>query len=67
MGFIDRFSEKPIKLTFASEETKNSILHHSDNPWDTIFFVTGVVKTAGGAVAAYHIRALDGVAPKDAA
>lgn len=66
MGFIDRFSEKPVKLTFASDETKNAILHHSDNPWDTIFFVSGVVKTAGGNVAAYHIRALDGVVPKDA-
>lgn len=67
MGYIDRFSEKPVKLTFASEETKNAILHHSDNPWDTIFFVSGVVKTSGGAVAAYHVRSLDDVAPKDAA
>ena len=67
MGFIDRFTDKPVKLTFASEETKNAILHHSDNPWDTIFFVSGTVKTAGGQVAAYHIRSLDDVAPKDAA
>lgn len=67
MGYIDRFSEKPVKLTFASEQTKNSILHHSENPWHTIFFVSGVVKTSAGQVAAFHIRSLDAVAPKDAA
>lgn len=66
MGFIDRFTTKPIKLTFGDEATKEQILH-SAQPFDVYFFVSGTVKTAGGNVAAYHITALDGVSPRDAA
>lgn len=63
-GIIDRFSNSPIKLTFGSEETKHAILHHEANPFDHIFFVDGVVKTAGGKIAAFHIRSLRSSEPK---
>lgn len=65
MGFIDRFSPKPKKLTFASDDAKRSILGRHENPFELYFFVTGIAKTAGGDVAAYHIHSCDSVAPKD--
>lgn len=63
-GIIDYFSQTPVKLTFGNEETKHAILHHEANPFDHIFFVDGVVKTAGGKIAAFHIRGLRSSEPK---
>lgn len=64
-GYIDRFSPTPKKLTFGSEAAKEAILGRAENPFDMVFFVSGVAKTAGGAVAAYHILSLDSVEPKE--
>jgi hypothetical protein len=64
-GFIDRFSSSPKKLTFGSEEAKSAILTRQENPFDLIFFVSGIAKTAGGAIAAYHITSLESVEAKD--
>ncbi len=64
-GYIDRFSPSPKKLTFGSEEAKSAILTQRENPFDLIFFVSGIAKTAGGTVAAYHITSLDSAEPRD--
>lgn len=63
-GTIDRFSPKARKLTFMSEEVKDTILHHEGNPFEQVFWVDGVVKTAGGNVVGYQIHALRDVSPK---
>jgi len=57
-GFIDRYSTKALKLTFAGDTTKHGVLHHSGNPFDHIFWVEGVVKTVGGRPVGYHITGL---------
>lgn len=64
-GIIDRFSPKPKKLTFSSDAVKTAILHENGHPFEAIFWVNGVVKTAGGAVAAYLIHELSDVTPRD--
>jgi hypothetical protein len=64
-GYIDRFSPSHKKLTFGSEEAKHAILTRPENPFDLIFFVSGIAKTAGGTVAAYHITALESTEPKE--
>lgn len=66
LGYIDRFDNRPRRLTFASDSVKEEIIH-ADNPFDVFFFVSGVVRTAGGEVASYHIERIDGVTEKDAA
>lgn len=66
MGYIDRFDKRPRRLTFANEEAKREVVHAA-NPFDVFFFVSGVVKTAGGEVASYHIDKIDGITPKNAA
>lgn len=55
-GIIDRFSDRHKKLFFAADELKDAILH--DSPFEKVFWVDGVVKTAGGSVVAYQISAL---------
>lgn len=67
MGHIDKFDKKPRRLTFASEAVKDGVLHAEASPFDMFFFVSGIVKTAGGEVASYHIERIDGVTEKDAA
>lgn len=67
MGFIDRFDRRARRLTFANERVKNDVLHAEASPFDVFFFVSGVVKTAGGEVASYHIEKIDGVSDRDAA
>lgn len=67
LGFIDRFEKRPRRLTFASDDVKNAILHGEAKPFDVFFFVSGTVKTARGEVASYHIERIDGVTEKDAA
>lgn len=64
-GKIDRFSDKPRKLTFGSDEVKRAILDRPEHPFSLIFFVSGVVKTANGKVVAYHVLSLDGEAPRE--
>lgn len=66
-GYIDSFSNKPRRLTFASEAVKREMLHGETSPFDLIFFVTGKAKTAGGDVACYHIEKIDGCTARDAA
>ena len=63
-GIIDRFSTSPKKLTFASDTVKHSILHENGHPFEQVFFVNGVVKTAGGSVVAYQIHELIESSPK---
>lgn len=65
MGYIDRFDKRPRRLTFANEEAKRAVVHAA-NPFDVFFFVSGVVKTAGGEVASYLIDKIDGITPKEA-
>lgn len=65
MGRIDRFSEKARKITFGSDSVKGSIMERDENPFGYIFFVSGVVKTAGGRIVAYHILALESSIPKE--
>ncbi|MFT3966847.1 MAG: hypothetical protein QM690_13300 [Sphingobium sp.] len=65
MGRIDRFSDKPKKLTFATDATKNALLNREEHPFSLIYFVSGVARTAGGKLASYHIYTVDGAVPKD--
>jgi len=65
-GIIDRFSTSAKKLTFSSDAAKDAILHHDGNPFEQIFWVSGVVKTAGGSVVGYLIHELLDVSPRDA-
>jgi hypothetical protein len=64
-GIIDRFSTRARKLTFSNDPAKDAILHHQGNPFDQIFWVSGVVKTSGGEVAGYQIDELDSVSRRD--
>lgn len=65
-GIMDRFSPRPLKLTFGSDAVKQAILHENGHPFEQIFFVSGIVKTAGGNVVAYQIHELGDVIPKAA-
>ena len=67
LGFIDRFSEKPKRLTFGSDVVKNEMLHGESSPFDVFFFVTGFAKTAGGEIASYNIEKIDGVTLRNVA
>lgn len=62
-GIIDRFSSRHHKLFFGSDDLKDMILH--DNPFEKVFWVDGVVKTAGGKVVAYELSHLREVTPRD--
>jgi hypothetical protein len=66
LGYLDRFDKRPRRLTFANDGVKDAVIH-SARPFDVFFFVSGVVRTAGGEVASYHIETIDGVTEKDAA
>lgn len=62
-GIIDRFDGKrPRKLFFASDALKETILH--GDPFDTVFFVDGIAKTAAGNVEAYVITKLRDTSPR---
>ena len=63
-GIIDRFDAKrPRKLFFASDPLKETILH--GEPFNTVFWVDGVAKTAGGKVEAYVITKLRDTSPRE--
>lgn len=64
-GIIDRFSPRHHKLTFASEAVKAAMLHESGHPFEQIFWVDGVVKTAGGKVAGYMVVSLLDTTPRE--
>ncbi|MDR7102977.1 hypothetical protein [Croceicoccus sp. BE223] len=66
LGYIDRFDKRPKRLIFANDSVKDEIIH-GERPFDMFFFVSGVVRTAGGEVASYYIESIDGVTEKDAA
>lgn len=66
IGFIDAFDAKPRKLTFANDNIKNAIAHFDGNPFEVLFFVSGIARTAGGKIASYHITDLHSVEPRDA-
>ena len=63
-GFIDRFSQSPVRIRWASEDVKNAVLDRAENIFDLIYFVTGTAQTAGGDVVVYNIRRLEEVALK---
>ena len=65
-GIIDRFSPRHLKLTFGSDAVKQAILHESGHPFEQVFWVTGVVKTAGGNPVAYQRHELVETSPKAA-
>lgn len=64
-GIVDRFSPKPRKLLFASEAIKVSVLHPDGNPFEKVFWVDGVVKTASGSIAGYLVQALTDVTDRE--
>lgn len=61
-GIIDAFSDRPRKLFFGSEELKSRIL--TDQPFESVFWVDGVVKTAGGKVEGYQVLYLHETTPR---
>lgn len=67
LGYIDRFSPKAHRLIFADDSLKAQMLHGEVSPFDVHFFVSGIVKTAGGEIAAYYIDKIDGFTERDAA
>lgn len=53
-GIIEKFSDKPVKLVFTSDDAKRAILD-SEFPFKKLFIVSGQISTAGGAPALYKI------------
>lgn len=66
LGVIDRFSPRPFKLVFSSDMVKHAILHENGHPFEQVFWVSGIVKTAGGTIVAYHVIDLVEVTPRAA-
>ena len=54
-GVIERFSDKPVKLLFASEDVKRKILDLPDNPFGQVFVVDCEAHFAEGKPALYKI------------
>lgn len=63
-GIIDRFSANAKKLTFLSDVVKRQMLHENGHPFENIYWVSGLVKTAGGNIVAYQIHDLVDVTPR---
>ena len=55
-GVIQKFSEKPVRLYFMSEDAKRAILDHPENPFQMIFIVDGEVGYSGDAPVIYKIH-----------
>jgi len=55
-GIIERFSNRPVKLQFSSEEVKRAITDASENPFRVAFIVDGDVSTVEGKPALYRIH-----------
>lgn len=61
-GFIDRYSDSPIRIRWLSEEAKAAVLERPENVFDLVYFVSGSARTAGGSIVSYDIRRLDDTA-----
>ncbi len=55
LGHIDRYSDKPLKLRFATEEVRLEIMEREENVFHLVFMVDGKVIMAEGRPAAYLI------------
>lgn len=55
LGIIDKFSEKPLRLRFSSEEAKAAILEE-ERVFKLVYVVRGKVETAGGVPVGYKIH-----------
>lgn len=67
-GIIEKFSARPVKLHFMSEEVKAAILEKPQNPFLMDYVVDGVVSTARGQPALYKItRVHEAIGPAKAA
>lgn len=64
-GVIEQFSDKPVKLRFASEEVKASLLE-VPHPFDMVFVVDCEVMTVEGKPAQYKIYVVKDAFPKPA-
>ncbi|KQN12019.1 hypothetical protein [Sphingomonas sp. Leaf28] len=63
-GFIDRFSDQPVRIRWLSAEAKDAVIGRRENVFDFVYFVSGTARTAGGAIATYDIRRVEDVALK---
>ncbi len=54
-GVIERFSVRPVKLLFMSEEVKAEIIDKPQNPFQMSYIVDGIVSTAHAEPALYKI------------
>lgn len=61
LGVIERFSDRPVKLRFLSEDAKRRIIDHPENPFKFAFLVDGRVSTVEGKPALYEIFAVHDV------
>ena len=64
-GIIERFSTRPVKLLFASENIKNDILNLKDNIFHKAFIVDGKVHIAEGKPVAYTIYKIHEIVDRD--
>ena len=54
-GVIEKFSPRPVKLLFMTEEVKAAIIEKPENPFQMSYVVDGEVSTARGEPALYKI------------
>jgi hypothetical protein len=54
-GVIEKFSPRPVKLLFMSEEVKAAIIENPENPFQMSYVIDGEVSTARGDPALYKI------------
>lgn len=54
-GIIEAISTKPVKLQFASETAKRTVLNLQENPLQCVFQVTVEVRSTGGRPVLYRI------------
>lgn len=54
-GKIERFSDRPVKVIFPSEEVKAQLLDTDSNPFKLVFVVDVQVERIGNQVAAYKV------------
>jgi len=67
-GIIEKYSSRPVKLHFMSEEVKAAILEKPQNPFLMAYVVDGVVSTAHGEPALYKITNVhEAIGPSKAA
>lgn len=67
-GIIEKFSPRPVKLHFMSEEVKAAILEKPQNPFLMDYVVDGQVSTARGEPALYKIlKVHEAIGPAKAA